>query len=125
MPIYLDHNATSPPRPEALAAALPLLTEGWANPASTHAMARRPAAAVEGARRQVAGWAAARPKDVIFTSGATEADHLAIRGAAPPGGRILVSAIEHPAVLAPALARGAERIPVTPDGVVDLSLIHI
>ncbi|MCB9759320.1 MAG: cysteine desulfurase [Alphaproteobacteria bacterium] len=121
-PVYLDHNATSPPRPEALEVALPLITEHWGNPASTHQAARRPAAAVEVARGQVARWCGARPRDVIFTSGATEANHLALRGALG-GGRLVVSAVEHPSVRAPGLALGASVAPVDADGVVDLDAL--
>ncbi|MCB9797948.1 MAG: cysteine desulfurase [Alphaproteobacteria bacterium] len=118
--VYLDHNATSPPRPEVLAHALPLLTEHWGNPSSTHQAARRPAAAVEAAREQVASWAGARPRDVLFTSGATEANHLALRGALQERpGRLLVSAVEHPSVLAPARALGAGLLPVDARGALD------
>ena len=62
-------------------------------------MARRPAAALEEARSRLAEWAGARPRDVIFTSGATEANHLALRGCRPEGlGGLAVSAIEHPSI---------------------------
>ena len=120
--IYLDYNATSPPRPEVLDRALPFLTERWGNPSSTHAMARGPAAAVERARGEVAQWAGARPREVVFTAGATEANHLALRGLAWE--RLLVSAVEHPSVLAPAEAVGADLIPVTGDGVVELEALE-
>jgi len=119
--IYLDYNATSPPRPAALDRALPFLTEHFGNPSSTHGMARGPAAAVERARDEVAAWCGGRPADVIFTSGATEANHLALRGLPRPA--LLVSAVEHPSVLAPARALGACVVPVTPDGVVDMEAL--
>ena len=112
--VYLDHNATSPPRPEVLEAALPYVGEHWGNPASTHAAAREPARALEEARAQVATWAAARPRDVVFTSGATEANHLALHGV----DRVAVSAVEHASVLA---ARpDAVRLAVEGDGRLDL-----
>ena len=120
--IYLDHNATSPPRPEVLECALPFFTEHWANPASTHSMARRPAAALEEARSRLAEWAGARPRDVIFTSGATEANHLALRGCRPEDlGGLAVSAIEHPSILEPAELLGAHIIGVDSTGQVDRS----
>ncbi len=120
--IYLDHNATSPPRPEALAAALDCLGTGWGNPASTHAAGRRAEAALHEARTRVAAWAGAEVRGVIFTSGATEANHLALRGL--PGRRLLVSATEHPSVLAPARALGALLLPVDGRGLLDLSALE-
>lgn len=115
--VYLDHNATSPPRPEVLEKALPFFTEHWANPASTHSLARRPAAALEEARTRLAEWAGARPRDVIFTSGATEANHLALRGCRPSGRPgLAVSAVEHPSVLEPAERLEATRIEVDSEG---------
>ena len=115
--VYLDHNATSPPRPEVLEKALPFFTEHWANPASTHSLARRPAAALEDARTRLAEWAGTRPRDVIFTSGATEANHLALRGCRPEGRTgLAVSAIEHPSVLEPASRQEAMLIAVDSEG---------
>jgi cysteine desulfurase len=123
MPVYLDHNATSPPHPSVLQVALPLLTEHFANPSSSHSLARVPFAAVERARGQVAAWAGARPREVIFTGGATEANHLALRGLRRPG-RPLVSAIEHPSVVEPAALLGAERVPVDHHGLLDLAALE-
>lgn len=115
--VYLDHNATSPPRPEVLEQALPFYTDHWANPASTHSLARLPAAALEDARTRLAEWAGARPRDVIFTSGATEANHLALRGCRPVGRPgLAVSAIEHPSVLEPAERLKATLIGVDSEG---------
>ncbi|MCK6523847.1 cysteine desulfurase [Myxococcota bacterium] len=111
--VDLDHNATSPPRPETLAAALPLITEAWGNPGSAHRAGQRPAAAVEEAREAVASAAGARPKDVIFTSGATEANHLALRGL---GGRVICGAADHPAALEPVRALGGVVCPVDSAG---------
>lgn len=120
MPVYLDHNATSPPHPDVLAAALPLLTEHWGNAGSAHALGRVPHQQVEAARRQLAEWAGARPRDVVFTSGATEANNLALRSVP---GRLLHSAAEHPSVSEPGLAVGAQVLPVTPSGRVDLDAL--
>lgn len=116
--VYLDYNATSLPRPAAVAAALDALRAGG-NPSSVHAAGRAARARLESARRQVAALVGAAPKSVIFTSGATEANALAL--AQPELGRILVSEIEHDSVLASAPA--AERIPVTADGCVDLEAL--
>ncbi len=120
--IYLDHNATSPPRPEALAAALDCLGPRWGNPASTHAAGRRAEAALHEARARIAAWAGAEVRGVIFTSGATEANHLALRGLR--GRRLLISAVEHPSVLAPARALGAELLPVDGRGLLDLAALE-
>lgn len=120
--VYLDHNATSPPHPGVLEEALPLLTEHWGNPSSSHSMARRPVAAVEIARRRLAEWGGVRPRDVVFTGGATEANNLAVLGIERPGR--LFSAIEHPSVAAASRARDGQEIPVTRDGVVDLDALE-
>ena len=133
---YLDHNASSPLRPEALAAMERALAIGG-NPSSVHGRGRAARAIVEEAREQVASLIGARAQDMIFTSGGTEANALAlwgaIGGAAEAGERItrlFVSAIEHDSVLASASAI-AERsvgtrltlIPVTKDGVIDLDAL--
>ncbi len=100
--IYLDHAATTPVRPEALQAAWPWLTSEFGNPSSTHELGFRANEALEAARTQVAQWLDCRPSEVVFTSGGTEGDNLAIKGLAlaNPRGRHLVSAkTEHEAVL--------------------------
>jgi cysteine desulfurase len=124
--IFLDHNATSPPRPNVLEKALPFVVEHWANPSSTHSLARKPAAALEDARTQVAEWAGTRPRDVIFTSGATEANHLALMGTVQPEGKqgIAVSAVEHPSILSPAERLGAVVVPVDSNGRVILKALE-
>jgi cysteine desulfurase len=100
---YLDYAASAPLRADALAAMLPLLERPAANPSSQHRQGRAARAAVETAREQVAALAGAAPAEVVFTSGGTEADNLAVKGAVlarPPEGRHLVcSAVEHHAVL--------------------------
>lgn len=118
-PVYLDYNATAPLRPEVretLAAALDLV----GNPSSVHGFGRACRSAVEHARAQVAALVGARPSEVVFTSGGTEANNLALRGAAP-GRRLVVSAIEHESVLA--AAPDAARVPVNAQGVVDLDAL--
>src|SRR5688572_18917799 len=96
MVAYLDHAATTPMRPEAVAAMLPFLTEHFGNPSGSHAVARRAKRALEDAREEVASALGCRPGEVVFTGGGTEADNLAILGVP---GRPVCSAIEHHAVL--------------------------
>jgi cysteine desulfurase len=100
---YLDYAASAPLRAEALAAMLPLLERPAANPSSQHGQGRAARAAVETAREQVAALVGAAPAEVVFTSGGTEADNLAVKGAVlarPATDRHLVcSAVEHHAVL--------------------------
>lgn len=102
-PLYLDYNATTPLAPEVLEAMLPYLREHFGNPSSGHPYGRRARAAVEQARAQVAALVGARPEEIVFTSGGTEANNLAIRGAAAASRRtgILTTTIEHPATAAP------------------------
>jgi len=127
---YLDYAASAPLRAEALAAMLPLLQRPAANPSSQHGPGRAARAAVETAREQVAALVGAAPGEVVFTSGGTEADNLAVKGAVlarPEGARQLVcTAVEHHAVLdaaAWAEADAGARValaPVDPAGRVDL-----
>jgi cysteine desulfurase len=109
--VYLDHNATSPPRPEALRSMLEAHEHGCGNPSSLHAEGRAARALLERARDEVAELVAASPREVVFTSGGTEAISAAVRGVvdrAPAGRRrLVVSAVEHSAVLA--AAHGAGR----------------
>jgi cysteine desulfurase len=101
-PIYLDYNATTPVDPRVVEAALPYLTNHFGNPSSGHAYAHAPRAAVDLARRQVADLLSARPDEIVFTGGGSEADTLAIRGAALAagrGGHVITQVTEHPAVL--------------------------
>ena len=105
MRIYLDHNATTPIHPDVLAAMLPYLRQAFGNPSSIHRFGREARQAVDEAREKVARLIGAKPSEIIFTSGGTEANNLAIRGAAlvreGKGGHIITSAIEHHAVLVP------------------------
>ncbi len=101
--IYLDHAATTPVDPRVVEAMLPYFTEQFGNPGGVYAAGRRAAAAVDDARETVAGILRCRPTEVIFTSGGSEADNLAIKGIAGAlrsrGNHIVTSAIEHHAVL--------------------------
>ncbi len=101
--IYLDHNATTPVAPEVAEAMWPHLTEHWGNPSSAGPAGTRARTAVERAREQVADLVGAHPDEIVFTSGGTEANNLAIRGAAAVASchAALTSAVEHPATEAP------------------------
>ncbi len=101
--IYLDHNATTPLRPEARTAMLALLEQGIGNPSSAHAAGRAARAALERARRAIAARLDVPPASIVFTSGATEANNLAILGAVPDpaGAHIVASPIEHASVIGP------------------------
>jgi cysteine desulfurase len=131
--VYLDHNATTPLDPRVLEAMRPWLEGAFGNPSSLHWFGQRARAAVEEAREKVASLIGAAPSEVVFTGSGTEADNLALRGAsgaAPKGRRtVLVSAIEHHAVLntAKALAREGvpvQVLPVDPGGRLDLAVLR-
>lgn len=116
---YLDHNATSPMRPAVLDAMVEALRAGG-NPSSVHRTGRAARARLDAARRQVAALVGALPSEVIFTSGGTEANNIAMACTARK--RLLVSAVEHESVLK-AVPR-AEIIPVDRNGIVDLSALE-
>jgi cysteine desulfurase len=129
--VYLDHNATTALDHRVLDAMLPFLQQPQGNPTSRHSFGRNARQAVENARAQVAAAVGAHPTQVLFTSGGTEADNLAIQGitaAHVPSG-IAVSAIEHPAVFRPAqylMGRGwkVARIRVSEDGRIALDSLN-
>jgi cysteine desulfurase len=127
---YLDHAATTPLRAEALDAMLPFLGAGFGNPSGGHRVAQAAKRALEEVRESVASDLGAEPAEIVFTSGGTEADNLAVLGAARAararglGDGVVVSAFEHKAVLAAADRLAAEgfrvrRAPVTSGGLVD------
>jgi len=104
MRVYLDHNATTPLDPEVLAAMTPLLTEGFGNPSSLHVWGREARQALERARATIARALGTADKDsIVFTSGGTEADNLALMGVAADqenrGRHVILSSVEHHAVL--------------------------
>jgi cysteine desulfurase len=121
---YLDYNATAPLRPKVREAMVGVL-ETFGNPSSVHAEGREARALIEAARAKVAALAGARPEEVIFTSGGSEANALAL--AAQPGDawHCYMSAIEHPSVLASGrfYRESTTRLPVTGDGVIDLETL--
>ena len=104
--VYLDHNASVPLCVEAINAMQPWLTGSVSNPSSVYRSGQRSRVAVEKARGEVAKLLGCQPSAVIFTSGGTEANNMAIWGGLgwPPHGHLVVSAIEHPAVMEPAVA---------------------
>ncbi|MBW3650312.1 MAG: cysteine desulfurase [Actinobacteria bacterium] len=121
---YLDHASTSPARPQVVEAMVVWLSgAGAADPGRVHTEGRMARAAVEAAREQVAALLGARTREVVFTSGATEAINAATFGAtasaAPAPGRVVVPAVEHSAVLAAAKRHGAVVVGVDAKGRVD------
>jgi cysteine desulfurase len=109
--IYLDYNATTPIDPRVAEAMRPFLSGGFGNPSSTHAEGRKAKSALEEARRGVARCLGCSPSEVVFTSGGSESNNLAIRGLveARGGGHVITSAVEHPAVLEVVLALEIDR----------------
>ena len=104
--IYLDHNATTRPLPEVIAAMNACMTDDWANPSSRHAPGQAARAQIAKAREAVAALIGARPVEIVFTSGATESNHHALHGAVSrPGAprRVVLSAVEHAGFLKHAL----------------------
>ena len=121
-PLYLDHHATTPVDPAVVGAMLPYLTEKFGNPSSRqHLFGQEAHAAVEEARAHVARLIGAETGDIVFTSGATESNNLAVRGvgrgAGSRGRHLVTTAIEHPAVLEPARSLEREGFEVTVVGV--------
>lgn len=125
--VYLDHNATAPLRPaarDAIAAALGVV----GNPSSAHREGAHVRRELEQARRRVAALIGARAADVVFTSGATEANNLALRGVLAAGELFVTTAIEHASILEPAAALEAdgvrvERLAVRPDGTLPMDAV--
>lgn len=102
--VYLDNNATTRMAPEVLEAMQPFFTELWGNPSSMHVFGGQVRKHIERARAQVAALIGADPSEIVFTSGGTESDNMAIRGAAEaagPAAQLLTTRVEHPAVLEP------------------------
>ena len=101
--IYVDHNATTPVRPEVLEAMWPFYEADWGNASSVHWAGQGPKDAIEDAREAVAGLIGARPRDLVFTSGGTESDNSALLGVAlarrDQGRHVVTSSIEHKAIL--------------------------
>lgn len=131
--VYFDHAATTAADPRVVAAMLPYLTSAWGNPSSIYAEAREARKGLDGARRAVAEMLGCKPNEVVFTSGGTEADNLALRGVATAarrrGDHIITTAIEHHAVLheCEALEKEGFRVtylPVDGEGFVDMEALR-
>jgi len=127
-PVYFDHNATTPAVPEAVASMLDALRNTWANPSSTHRPGQAARRLLVDSRQRVATFLGCQPAEIVFTSGATEANHAAVLGAvrAGPRRRLVLSAVEHPGLLALAQRlRGegvrVDLVPVDRHGQVDVA----
>ena len=122
--VYMDANATTPLLPEVLEAMQPYFVERFGNASSVHSFGQQARGAVEQARIKVAALLRCRPAEIVFTSGGTESDNLALFGATKPGDHVITTTIEHHAVLHAAehLAKSGREvtfIPVDDNGVVD------
>ena len=121
MHVYLDHAATTPLRDEVVAEMARVADLGPLNPSSRHRAGRRARRVLDDAREELASHLGARPGEVVFTSGGTEADDLAVNGvAAARPGVLLCSAVEHDAVRAPVVQRDGSLVAVDRQGRVDL-----
>ena len=120
---YLDHAATSPLRPEVFEAMAAVWGQGLGNPSGAHRLARAGRRVLDDARDDIAAVVGCRPGDVVFTSGGTEADNLAVLGLADGPGSAVCPAAEHHAVLAAVEAVGGTVVAVCPDATVDLDAL--
>ena len=127
--IYMDHGATTPVDPLVVDAMLPYFTETFGNASSLHSFGQEANSALEQSRQQVAASIGAKPEEIIFTSGGTESDNLAIKGIAyrnsGKGKHIITSTIEHPAILNTCAYLEKEGfdvtyVPVDSDGIIDM-----
>lgn len=125
-PIYLDHAAATPVDKTVLAAMQPYFTGNFYNPSATYLAAKAVHQDVEAARTRIAAVLGVRPREIVFTAGASEANNLAIQGVMRhfPGSKVLVSAIEHDSVLKPAQQYSSELIPVDGKGFIDQSRLR-
>lgn len=120
--IYLDHAAATPLDPAVLEIMQPYFSAQFYNPSATYLPAKKVKQVLEEARATIAHWLGARPAEIIFTAGGTEANNLAIHGIMGqfPDGNVVVSAIEHESVLAPAHQYNCREAEVTQEGLVDI-----
>ena len=128
--IYLDHNATARPAPEAVRALADCLRHAWGNPSSSHPLGQTARRTLDAARRALAAWLGCKPAEIVFTSGATEANTIALRGAVARAcgarRRLLVSRVEHAGLLKLVRELQAQGTPldfidVRRDGALDLA----
>src|SRR5207248_6306595 len=123
LPIYLDANATTPLAREVMAEMTPALADLFANPSSVHKPGQEARGLIDTARERCARALGCAPREIIFTSGGTEADALAVLGLSPR--KVVTTAVEHPAVLA-AAGRAPEMVcvPVCRSGELDLEALR-
>ena len=123
--IYLDYAAATPMDESVFSAMQPYFSEKFYNPSATYLAAQSVKKDLEAARARVAYWFGTRPSEVIFTAGSTEANNLVINGVLQqyPDGNIVVSAIEHESILAPAHQYDCREALVTPKGIIDLDAL--
>ena len=124
--VYLDHNASTPVHPDVVVEMLPFFAERFGNPSSVHAFGREARDSVDQSRERIAGFLGVAPAEIVFTSGGTESDNLAVKGVAGarPGGHVVTTQVEHHAVLRTCQALEAEGfaltyLPVDQYGMVD------
>ena len=124
--VYLDHNASTPVHPDVLAAMLPYFAERFGNASSIHGFGREARDGIDAARETIATFLGVAPEEIVFTSGGTESDNLAVKGVAGarPGGHIVTTVVEHHALLrtCQALEKAGHAVtylPVDGDGLVD------
>ena len=124
--IYMDYAAATPMDVSVFEAMRPYFTDKFYNPSATYLVAQGVKKDLDAARARVAHWLGARPSEVVFTAGATEANNLAIHGIMQqfPGANIVVSSIEHESILAPAHQYQCREVPVTPAGLVDMDALR-
>jgi cysteine desulfurase len=124
--IYMDYAAATPMDVSVLQAMQPYVTDKFYNPSATYLAAQGVKKDLDAARAKVAYWFGARPSEVVFTAGATEANNLAIHGIMRqfPDANIVVSSIEHESILAPAHQYPCREVPVLPTGIVDLDALR-
>jgi cysteine desulfurase len=126
--VYLDNNATTQPDPAVIEAMLPFLKEQWGNPSSMHTFGGNVRRHVEQAREQTAALLGADPAEIVFTSGGTESDNTAIRGACEalsPRPQVITSRVEHPAVLEPCRLLRDQGYALTEIGVDGLGRLNL
>ena len=118
-PIYLDNNSTTPVAPEVVETMLPYLVDHWGNPSSMHALGIDARKAVDAARRAVAALIHASPPEIVFTSGGTESNNMALRAGLAAGGfaRVITTQVEHPSVLEVCRGLGKSGVDVQTIGV--------
>jgi cysteine desulfurase len=124
--VYLDHNASTPVHPDVLTAMLPYFSERFGNASSIHSFGREARDGIDAARESIAGFLEVTPEEIVFTSGGTESDNLAVKGVAGarPGGHIVTTVVEHHALLRTCQAleqsgHAVTYLPVDGEGLVD------